>query len=263
MGINILEIPPKHLFHGTIGTAEKNLVRMFQRAKALAPCIIFIDEIDSIFFEDSQSVRDGSSDSISSSTHLANTFIDCLEDISMWNRAMNRESYVVIIAASRRPWNIDKMLLRPGRIDQVILLEALNYADRKSCLSHQIQRILEALNLGSKDLAKNGLEEYQYLLRKVINETDGFTVADMRLLCQRLAIYHKNCAKSNRTIPVSNVANQTSEISKTISPTLAPDYRILHEAVTQMINSIKLCSRNTSLTTTENYWKWMRDHNIS
>ncbi|RJS73775.1 AAA family ATPase [Methanophagales archaeon] len=115
---NFISIKGPELLSKWVGESEKAVREIFRKAKQAAPCIIFLDEIDSI-----APVRGGGYD-----THVTErvvsqmlTAMDGLEELND----------VVIIAATNRPDMVDPALLRPGRLDRLIYIQPPDKEGRK------------------------------------------------------------------------------------------------------------------------------------
>ncbi|MCW3129036.1 MAG: CDC48 family AAA ATPase [Methanophagales archaeon] len=115
---NFISIKGPELLSKWVGESEKAVREIFRKAKQAAPCIIFLDEIDSI-----APVRGGGYD-----THVTErvvsqmlTAMDGLEELND----------VVIIAATNRPDMVDPALLRPGRLDRLIYIQPPDKKGRK------------------------------------------------------------------------------------------------------------------------------------
>ena len=105
---NFISVKGPEIFSKWVGESEKAIREIFRRARQVAPCIIFFDEVDSLTPR-----RGSSSDSNVTEKVVAQllTEMDGLEDLTD----------VVVIAATNRPDMIDSALLRPGRFDRIIL----------------------------------------------------------------------------------------------------------------------------------------------
>jgi transitional endoplasmic reticulum ATPase len=105
---NFISIKGPEVFSKFVGESEKAVRELFRKARMAAPCIIFIDEIDSI-----ARVRGGSYTDSGVSERVVDTILtemDGLQDMKN----------VIVLAATNRPEDIDPALLRPGRFDKII-----------------------------------------------------------------------------------------------------------------------------------------------
>ncbi|MGH9158592.1 MAG: ATP-binding protein, partial [Vicinamibacteraceae bacterium] len=105
---NFIAAKSSDLLSKWYGESERQVSRLFQRARQVAPTVIFIDEVDSLAPE-----RGGGIGEPAVTERVVNTFLaemDGLEELRG----------VVVIAASNRPALVDPALLRPGRLDELI-----------------------------------------------------------------------------------------------------------------------------------------------
>ena len=151
---NFINVKGPEFLSKWVGESEKAVRETFRKARQAAPCIIFMDEIDSI-----APVRGGEADS-----HVTERVISqMLTEIDGLQSLHN----VVIIAATNRPDMLDPALLRPGRFDRLVSIPAPDLEGRK-----QILRIHTAQRPLAKDVA----------LDELAKRTDGYTGADLAAL---------------------------------------------------------------------------------
>ena len=155
---NFISVSGPEIASKWMGESEQAIRKIFKKAKQMAPCIVFFDEIDSI------APRRGSGESQAWERVVAQmlTAMDGVESISN----------VMIMAATNRPDMIDPALLRPGRIDRMILVGRPDDEARLGILKvHTRKMPLKDVDLD--DLA----------LR-----TDGFVGADITSLCREAGL---------------------------------------------------------------------------
>jgi ATP-dependent 26S proteasome regulatory subunit len=104
-----------------IGNSEKNLHEIFDLARANAPCVLFIDEIDALGASRSDMKQ-------SAGRHLINQFLQELDGIS------NNNEGVLILGATNTPWNLDPAFRRPGRFDRIVFVPPPDEVTRESIL---------------------------------------------------------------------------------------------------------------------------------
>ena len=153
-----------------VGVGASRVRGLFQRAKRSAPCIIFIDELDSIGrrrgggFGGAHDERD-------------QTLNQILVEMDGFETDVN----VIVIAATNRPDVLDSALLRPGRFDRRVSLDLPDISDRLEILS---------VHAKQKPLSK------EVILRRVAERTPGFSGADLAALMNEAAIL---AARNNKT----------------------------------------------------------------
>ena len=134
-GTNFISVNGPEVANKWMGESERAIRQIFKRAKQMAPCIIFFDEIDSI-----APIR-GGGDGSAWERVVAQllTSMDGVE--SMKN--------VTVMAATNRPDMIDPALLRPGRFDRMVLVGKPDEASRLRILEvHTRGMPLDGVDLG-------------------------------------------------------------------------------------------------------------------
>ncbi|MDE1873673.1 MAG: CDC48 family AAA ATPase [Candidatus Micrarchaeota archaeon] len=117
---NIITIKGPEIQNKFVGESEKTVRELFRKARMAAPCIVLIDEIDSIGRTRGSGEMDTSG---SVSDRIVDTLLiemDGLQDLKN----------VVVIGTTNRPENIDPALLRPGRFDRIIEILMPNEVER-------------------------------------------------------------------------------------------------------------------------------------
>ncbi len=152
---NFISVKGPEFLSKWVGESEKAVRETFRKAKQSAPCIIFFDEIDSI-----APARGTGGDS-----HVAERVVSqILSEIDGLEELHN----VTVIAATNRPDILDPALLRPGRIDRLVLVSP---PDEKA--RYEIFRIHLADKPIDSDVDLNILAK----------DTDDFTGADIASVC--------------------------------------------------------------------------------
>ncbi len=152
-----------------VGVGSSRVRDLFETAKKASPAIIFIDEIDAIGRERGAGLGGGHDEREQT-----------LNQILVEMDGFDRETKVIVIAATNRPDILDSALLRPGRFDRRIILDLPDINDREEILKIHSQG--KILNKATK-------------LRKVAERTPGFSGADLANLMNEAAIL---AARKNR-----------------------------------------------------------------
>ena len=146
-----------------VGVGASRVRDLFQQAKAKAPCIIFIDEIDAIGRARSKSVNMGGND------ERENTLNQLLTEMD----GFGTNSGVIILAATNRADILDKALLRPGRFDRQITVDLPDVHGRK-----------EIFNVHLRNVKIDESVDVEFLSR----QTPGFSGADIANVCNEAAL---------------------------------------------------------------------------
>ena len=143
------------------GLGASRVRKLFEKARKLAPCIVFIDEIDAI----------GSRRTSNSGAETENN--QTLNQLLVEMDGFGSEETIIVLAATNRPEMLDKALLRPGRFDRQITIPTPDLKGR-----------LEILKIHSKD--KRLSDEVN--LESIAEDTAGFTGAELENILNEAAI---------------------------------------------------------------------------
>ena len=146
------------MFAGLGASRERKL---FDKARKLAPCIVFIDEIDAI----------GARRTSNSGAETENN--QTLNQLLVEMDGFSSEETIIVLAATNRPEMLDKALLRPGRFDRQITIPAPDLKGR-----------LDILKIHSED--KRLSDDVN--LESVAEDTAGFTGAELANILNEAAI---------------------------------------------------------------------------
>jgi hypothetical protein len=122
----LLRLDVGRLFAGLVGASEARTRDMIQRAEAMAPCVLWIDEIDKGF----GAAGDGRSDGGTSQRVLA----------SLLTWMAEKSSAVFVVATANGVEKLPAELLRKGRFDEIFLLDLPDATERKAILDLQLRR---------------------------------------------------------------------------------------------------------------------------
>lgn len=143
------------------GLGASRVRKLFEKAKKISPCIVFIDEIDAI-----GSRRTSNSGAESENNQTLNQLLVEMD-------GFESNETIIVLAATNRPEMLDKALLRPGRFDRQITIPAPDLLGRE-----------EILKLYTKD--KKIADDVN--LREIAGDTAGFTGAELSNLLNEAAI---------------------------------------------------------------------------
>ncbi|KAG1842531.1 P-loop containing nucleoside triphosphate hydrolase protein [Suillus subalutaceus] len=110
LGVPFISISAPSIVSGMSGESEKTLRDTFDEAKRVAPCLLFIDEIDAITPKRESAQRE-------MERRIVAQFLTCMDDMS-WEKTENKP--VIVIGATNRPDSLDAALRRAGRFDHEI-----------------------------------------------------------------------------------------------------------------------------------------------
>ena len=143
------------------GLGASRVRKLFEKARKLAPCIVFIDEIDAI----------GSRRTSNSGAETENN--QTLNQLLVEMDGFGSEETIIVLAATNRPEMLDKALLRPGRFDRQITIPTPDLKGR-----------LDILKIHAKD--KKLSDEVN--LESIAEDTAGYTGAELANILNEAAI---------------------------------------------------------------------------
>ena len=146
-----------------VGVGAARVRDLFKQAKEKAPCIVFIDEIDSIGRSRGKGMAMGSND------ERENTLNQLLSEMD----GFNSDKGVILMAATNRPDILDSALLRPGRFDRQILIDKPDLNGRVEVLKVHVKKLKLSKNID---------------LRMLASQTPGFAGAELANLCNEAAL---------------------------------------------------------------------------
>jgi cell division protease FtsH len=161
-GVPFFSISGSEFVEMFVGVGASRVRDLFEQAKANAPCIVFIDEIDAVGRQRGAGLGGGNDEREQTLNQLL-TEMDGFEG----------NTGIIIIAATNRPDVLDAALLRPGRFDRQVVVDRPDYAGR-----------LEILNVHAR--GKTFAKDVD--LEKIARRTPGFTGADLSNLLNEAAI---------------------------------------------------------------------------
>ena len=169
-GATFLSVDASSIENKWLGESEKNAKAVFTLARRLAPCVIFIDEVDSIL-----SSREGSSDDSAHGT-LTSVKTTMMSEWDGLNSGTNGKGEagsdrVIVIGSTNRPFDLDEAVLR--RFPRRILVDLPDLETRRE--------ILEVT------LAENRLSG-DVNLTKVAERLEGYTGSDIKEVCREAVV---------------------------------------------------------------------------
>lgn len=154
-----------------VGLGAARVRDLFEQAKAVAPCVIFIDELDALGKARGAGISSGGHDEREQTLNQLLSEMDGFES----------SKGVIILAATNRPEILDVALLRPGRFDRHVLVDRPDLAGRIAILKIHTRKLPLAAEVDLETIARG---------------TAGFTGADLANLANEAALL---AARNNRT----------------------------------------------------------------
>lgn len=169
-GATFLSVDASSIENKWLGESEKNAKAVFTLARRLAPCVIFIDEVDSIL-----SSREGSSDDSAHGT-LTSVKTTMMSEWDGLNSGTNGvgdagSDRVIVIGSTNRPFDLDEAVLR--RFPRRIMVDLPDLATREDIIV--------------KTLADNRLDS-SFNATAIAQKLEGYTGSDLKELCREAAV---------------------------------------------------------------------------
>jgi transitional endoplasmic reticulum ATPase len=158
---NFIATKSSDLLSKWYGESEQQIARLFNRARQVAPTIIFIDELDGLV-----PARGGGLGEPQVTERVVNTILSEMDGLEELQN-------IVVIGATNRPNLIDPGLLRPGRFDELIYVGVPDTAGRRRILAIHTEGMPLASDVD---------------LEKIAQRTDHFTGADLEDLVRRAGL---------------------------------------------------------------------------
>ncbi|MBV1690224.1 CDC48 family AAA ATPase [Novosphingobium sp. G106] len=159
---NFIAIKSSDLLSKWYGESEQQIARLFARARQVAPCVIFIDEIDSLV--PARGSGNGGEPQVTG--RVVNTILAEMD-------GMEELQSVVLIGATNRPALVDPALLRPGRFDELVYVGTPSEEGREHILKIHTAKMPLAEDVN---------------LAVIARETERFTGADLEDVVRRAGL---------------------------------------------------------------------------
>ncbi|KAJ7191620.1 P-loop containing nucleoside triphosphate hydrolase protein [Mycena pura] len=182
-GARMLQVRPSDVMNKYVGNSENLARNVFNLAHRLAPCVIFFDEIDSLF-------RSRTSDD--SGDHTRNTAMDGLQSAQK-----NRDVGIVVVGATNRPFDLDEAVLR--RLPTRFQVKLPDETRRKEILQVHLEG--------------EAFPEVQ--LDEIARKTDGYSGSDLKNLCVCAAT---EAAKESVMNATTNGTGRSELLSRVLCP---------------------------------------------
>ncbi|RLG46162.1 MAG: AAA family ATPase, partial [Thermoproteota archaeon] len=140
-GLSFIHVKLGEILSKWYGESERNLLAIFERARAMKPCIIFLDELDSI----------GKRRDLYSSDDVTPRLLSLM--LSEMD-GMRSEGGIVVVGATNMPDLLDPALLRPGRFDKLIYVPPPDFRARVEILKAKCTNLPLAEDVNFESLAK-------------------------------------------------------------------------------------------------------------
>jgi len=209
---NFIATKSSDLLSKWYGESEQQIARLFARARQVAPCVIFIDELDSLV-----PARGGGLGEPQVTERVVNTILaemDGLEELQS----------VVVIGATNRPNLIDPALLRPGRFDELIYVAVPDRAGRRRILGIRTEKMPIAGDVDLDDLAAR---------------TERYSGADLEDLVRRAGLAALRESMASPAVTAAHFDAALADSRASVTPEMEAEYAQMAARLKQEASAIQ------------------------
>ena len=195
---NFISMKSSDVLSKWYGESEQQISRMFARARQVAPCVIFIDEIDSLV-----PARGASDMEPQVTARVVNTMLAEMDGMEELNS-------IIVIGATNRPWLVDPALLRPGRFDELVYVGPPDASGRKLILGIHTRNMPLAKDVDLDSIAAG---------------TERYTGADLEDVVRRAGLVAIRRAGEKATeVTAADFAEALEDSRPTVTEQMEADY---------------------------------------
>jgi len=196
---NFILVKGPELLSKWVGESEKAVRKVFEKARQTSPTIIFFDEIDSL------APRRGAGGDSNVTERVVNQLLTEMDGLIGLDN-------IVILAATNRPDIVDTALLRPGRFDRILLVNAPNNKAREEIFKiHTVGMPIDN-DVSLKELAK---------------ETEGYVGADIEAVCREAAMLALRKDLKSKKVKLEHFKDALREVSPSVTKEVSEAYKDL------------------------------------
>ncbi|XP_023031698.1 peroxisome assembly factor 2 isoform X2 [Drosophila willistoni] len=198
--LSFLSVQGPELLNMYVGQSEQNVREVFSRARSAAPCVLFLDELDSLAPN-----RGVAGDSGGVMDRVVSQLLAEMDGMV----GSDATKPIFILAATNRPDLIDPALLRPGRFDKLFYVGPCTTSDDKAAvLRAQTQRFAMAPNVDIAEIAQN--------LKSEMSGADLYSICSNAWLSavRRTIDKHLSGELSDKDLRPDNVIVESQDFSK-------------------------------------------------
>jgi transitional endoplasmic reticulum ATPase len=208
---NFIAIKSSDLLSKWYGESEQQIARLFARARAVAPTIVFIDELDSLV-----PARGSGAGEPQVTERVVNTILAEMDGIEEMQS-------VVVIGATNRPNLIDPALLRPGRLDELIYVSVPNAEGRRRILGIHTAKMPLAEGVDLDALAER---------------TERFTGADLEDLVRRAGLAALKRSIESDIVTMEDFETALKDTRASVTEAMERDYEKIQGEIKQQAMSV-------------------------
>lgn len=188
--VTVLPVKGAEVLSKWVGESERGVREVFRRARASAPALVFLDEIDALAPQRGQSSDGGVSDRVVAALLTELDGIDTMAGVS-------------VIGATNRPDLIDAAVLRPGRLERLVFVPPPDAPARALILASAARRSPLAPDIDLEELGRR---------------TEGFSAADCAALIREAALTAMRRSMESAEITLADVAAALTVVRPSLDP---------------------------------------------
>ncbi|MDT0631369.1 CDC48 family AAA ATPase [Rubrivirga sp. S365] len=203
---NFVATKSSDLLSKWVGESEKQVSKLFKRARQVSPTVIFIDEIDAL-----APARGGQFGDSNVTERVVNTLLaemDGLEELQG----------VVVIGATNRPTLLDPALLRPGRFDELVYVPVPDTEGRRTILGIQTKDMPLADDVD---------------LDAIAGRTERFSGADLENLVRKAGLLALRQNLDSETVSAAHFESALADTRPSVTPEVEREYERMRKQLKQ------------------------------
>ena len=186
-GVPLLKLDDGKIFAGIVGQSESNLRTVMQTAEAIAPCVLWLDEVEKGFSGSrSSNATDGGT-----SARVFGSFISWMQE---------KKSSVFIVATANDVSQLPPEMLRKGRFDEIFFVDMPNLTEREAIWNIQIH--------------KYGRDERDFDTVQLARATEGLTGSEIESVFVEAMFQSFDDNKEPTDLTIAGVLNDFVPLSK-------------------------------------------------
>ena len=203
---NFVATKSSDLLSKWVGESEKQISKLFQRARQVAPTVIFIDEIDAL-----APARGGSFGDSNVTERVVNTLLAEMDGLEELNG-------VVVVAATNRPTLLDPALLRPGRFDEIVYVPVPDVEGRRVILGIQTDKMPLAADVD---------------LDAIAERTERYSGADLENVVRKAGLGALRADMDTETVTMADFERALDDTRPSVSPEVEREYERMRQQLKQ------------------------------
>jgi transitional endoplasmic reticulum ATPase len=208
---NFIQVKGPSLLSMWVGKSEEGVRKIFERARQVAPCVIFFDEIDAL----------AGKRGIEMGTKVTERVLNQI--LAEMDGIVDMKD-ILIIGATNRPDMLDPAILRPGRFDKILLVNAPGEEGRLKVLKIHTKNM--PLGDGKKFYDE---KEREKMLDEISKMTEGYTGADLEALSREAALIALRESISAKIVKKSHFEDALKKVKPSVSKSVLEIYKKVEE----------------------------------